>query len=72
MTATLTFDLPEEQEEFETAVNGQKYRSVLSELDNYLRGRLKYSDLTDEQYKIHEEIREKLWGELNNEHIPLH
>jgi hypothetical protein len=52
--------LPEEKEEFETAQKGIDYLIALDEMDNFLRGKLKYSVLTDEEIRIYEEIREKL------------
>jgi len=71
MQAQLIFNLPEEQEEFEMASNAIKYSIVLSDIDNYLRSKIKYTDLTDEQYKVYEEVREQLWNYLNEEGIKL-
>ena len=65
MEAILKFNLPEEQPEFETAVNGWKWSLAAWELDQHLRSQLKYNDkLTEEQYNICEEIRDKLWDIL--------
>lgn len=41
MTAKLTFNLPEEDYEFYSAVNGQKWRSTVVELDEFLRRAVK-------------------------------
>jgi hypothetical protein len=71
MKATLKFNLPEEQEEFELASNAVKYSIVLSDIDNHLRSKIKHADLTDEQYKVYEEVREQLWDYLNQEGIKL-
>lgn len=60
MVGTLTFNLPEEQEEFEHAQNAHKYRSALQEFDNHLRGQLKYCELSDQEREIYERLREKL------------
>jgi len=43
--STLTFNLPEEQEELNHALNAVAYIAALQEIDNYLRGRLKYEEL---------------------------
>lgn len=51
---TLEFDLYEEQEAYNDALNGSKYLGVLQEFDNYLRGRLKYEE------ELPEAIREAL------------
>jgi hypothetical protein len=48
VTATLTFTLPEEQEEFARAVQGSDWRLVVDDLDGYLRGRLKHEDLPED------------------------
>jgi hypothetical protein len=72
MKAILKFNLPEEQEEFEIANKGWKFRSALSEYDNYLRGKIKYDEnLTDEQYKVYDEVRTKLWEILNEDQLTL-
>lgn len=43
MKATLRFTLPEEQAEFNDAVNGGKWKLVLQELDDDLRTSIKYN-----------------------------
>jgi hypothetical protein len=39
MKATLEYDLPDEQDEFEKAVNGGKYAYIIWELDHFLRAK---------------------------------
>lgn len=58
---TLEFNLPEERQEFEYAHKGWEYLNIVEEMDNYLRGKLKYNDLTDAEHVIYQEIRSKLW-----------
>jgi hypothetical protein len=48
VTATLTFTLPEEAEEFYLAAKGADWRCVLEDLDAHLRSRLKYEDLPED------------------------
>ena len=68
MEAILKFNLPDEQPEFDNAVNGWKWFVVTWELDQHLRSQLKYNDeLTEEQYDALQEVRDKLW-EIVNEH----
>lgn len=62
----LEFQLPEEQEDFETAQKGWHYRIIIEELDNYLRSKIKYSELTEEQHAIYDEIRSELWRLRND------
>jgi uncharacterized protein (DUF1800 family) len=45
VTATLTFQLPEEQEEFYLAAKGADWRIVVEDMDAHLRSKLKYEDL---------------------------
>jgi hypothetical protein len=71
--ATLEFNLPEEQDEFETANNASKYYSVLWDLDQYLRNFVKYpSDredpiLTDTMAKV----RDELWRLMKEHNLDL-
>jgi hypothetical protein len=61
VTATLTFTLPEEQEEFYHAAKGAEWRMVVEDLDGYLRGRLKHEDgLSEEAAKALQAARDKL------------
>jgi uncharacterized protein (DUF1800 family) len=48
VTATLTFTLPEEQEEFYLAAKGSDWRIVVEDMDAHLRSRLKYEDLPED------------------------
>jgi hypothetical protein len=63
MKVNVIFKLPEEQDEYQTAMDGGKYKAALQELDNFLRGKIKYTD--EETIKL-EDIRAKL-HELVNE-----
>ena len=63
MTATLTFNLPEDQNEFTMATRGQDFYSVLVELDDTMRDRLKYGtgpETIEELRKyLHEALRDR-------------
>jgi hypothetical protein len=72
MKAVLKFNLPEEREEFEMASQSQKLFYAISEFDNFLRGKIKHADLTDEQYETYDTIRQELWNRLSDENINLH
>lgn len=61
MQATLQFELPDEQYEFDQAVNGHKYASVLWHLDQHLRNRLKYEEgLSQDAYDALQHTRDHL------------
>lgn len=44
MKATLKYDLPDEQEEFEIAIKSRDYYNQLWEIDQHLRSLLKHGD----------------------------
>jgi len=56
MKATLKFDLPEEENEFNAALKGKKLAIAVWEFDSYLRNKVKYEDRNEFQ-----EVRDKLW-----------
>ena len=60
MKAQLTFKIPEDQEEFNDAINGNAYKAVIWELDQYLRSQLKHHDLSTEVGEKVLEIRDEL------------
>lgn len=58
MKAILEFNLPEEQVEFDLAVNGNKWSYVAWKVDQELRSKIKYSEsITEEQRDIYQEVR---------------
>lgn len=65
MKTILEFEMPEEKEELHYALNGVSYSSVITELDNWLRSKVKYEDI--ETIKV-SEVRSKL-SELLAEYI---
>ena len=72
MKATIEFNLPDDQEDFQDAVNGQKWRLMVWDFDQKLRSQLKYNDkLSSEQYKVYEEIRDLLYQKMNEDGLSL-
>ncbi len=71
MTATLTFSLPEEQEEFDRAVQGGNWRMIAEDLDAHLRSRLKHEDLPDEVHAALEQARTHLYTLLEERGLSL-
>jgi hypothetical protein len=72
MKATLEFNLPDDQEDFNDAVNGQRWRLMVWDFDQYLRSELKYNDkLSSEQYKVYEQVRDTLWQKINEDNLSL-
>jgi hypothetical protein len=56
MKAILEFTFPEDQDEHTDALNGANWKSVVWELDEWLRQQIKYSNREDLQ-----EVRDKLF-----------
>ena len=71
MKATITFTLPEEEHEYRNAVEGAKMRSILWEIDQWLRAKLKYEELTDGQYDAYKATRDELLKLLIEENVDL-
>ena len=66
MKAILEFNLDEERHQFEDAVDGWKWKCIVSELDNELRTRTKYAsddtsqEVVDALIKVRDFLRESL------------
>lgn len=73
MKAILEFNLPDDQVDFEEAVNGAKWKLFAWEFDQWLRSQTKYApDSQDENYtKALYDAREKLHEMLNESTLKL-
>lgn len=71
MKAILQFNLPEEYHEYLNASQGAQMRSILWNVDQWLRAKLKYEELSDGQYDAFKETREYLRSLLIEENIDL-
>lgn len=71
MKAILRFDLPEEQQEFDRAINATKLFAAVQEFDTFLKNILKYGDLTEIEQKAFSAIREQLYSKLEDSEIIL-
>lgn len=58
MKATLEFNLPDEDAEFYCATKGQAMLNALWEMKQGIRQLWKYEDLTEEEFKLVERIRD--------------
>ena len=59
-TATLSFELPEEREQYQVALEAQDYRVALLAMDSWLRGKLRGGELPLAEQEIYREVREQL------------
>lgn len=71
MKARLDFDLPEDEYEYSNAINGSKMRSILWDVDQWLRAKMKYEELSDGQYDAFKETRDHLRRLLIEENIDI-
>lgn len=70
MEAILKFNLPEEQVEFNLAINGSNWSHIVWKLDQDLRGKIKYSEsITDEQREIYQEVRDMIQGFMDEQNV---
>ena len=73
MKATLEFNLPDDQQEYDLANNGLNFWNVLWELDQDLRTKTKYAadDLPPNKYDAYQEIRDRLRELMTENNINL-
>lgn len=57
MKATLEYNLPDDQEDFNHANNGFNYYMALVEMDQWLRAEYKYNN-NEEMWEAREKLRE--------------
>ena len=71
MKAILEFNMPEDQVEFDFAVQGSKMYSALWDISQELRTIWKREELSEEEFKIVERIRDKFYEILDENQIKL-
>jgi len=71
MKATLEFNLPEDQNEFEYATKGSEMFLILWNVKQEYRKLMKYHDLTETEYKLIEDLNNKLLEDLQDYGINL-
>lgn len=62
MKATLNYNLPDEQEEFQDAINGIKWKAAMWDLDQHLRGLIKndLGSMDDGENQVFRNLRSTL------------
>jgi len=73
MKAILEFELPENEIDFNLALDGSKWSYVVRQLNQYLRSQVKHpaEGMSDDTYKAFDETRDKLYELLNEEGLKL-
>lgn len=68
----LKFDSVEESEDARTALDGYKWKLAMWDLDQYLRGELKYNEkLLAHEDKVYEHLRDKIREILNDYNLNI-
>jgi hypothetical protein len=69
MNGILEFNLPEENDDFQAALNGHNYKSAIWDFDQLLRSEMKYKELSDETYQAYKWCREELIKILEQDNL---
>jgi hypothetical protein len=74
MKVTIEFNLPEQQEEYEDFMNGAKWKYIVRELDEHMRGKIKYNgeNMSLTQLDTVQEVRDMLVECMEQENLRLH
>jgi hypothetical protein len=60
MKAVLEFDLPEDNSDFQAAINGNNYKNAIWDFDQLLRAEMKHKELSDDTYQAYKYCRDEL------------
>jgi len=71
MKAKLTFNLPDDQHEWDNAVNANAMYLALWDISKELRTLWKYEELSEEEWNMVERIRDKFYEILDDNQIKL-
>lgn len=73
MKATLEYDLPDEQDEFQNAINGANWRNIVWKVDHFLRSNTKHApdSVADEELKAYYKVKDELYRLLNDNNLVL-
>ena len=74
MKATLEFNLPEDQQEFDLATKGLKWWNVCWDMDQWLRAQYKYmpdNEYSEDKYNAYVKAREKLFELMRENGVSL-
>ena len=73
MEAILKFNLPDDQEDFNIALDGGKWALSMFELNQWLRSQIKHppEGMSDDTYKAFEDARDQLYEILNENQLKL-
>ena len=58
--AWLSFSIPRDEEEFEAAKDGLKYKSLIGDLEDYIASRMDHGELDDCEFSVYEDVLSKI------------
>lgn len=68
----LKFDSIEEADDARTALDGYKWKGAMWDLDQWLRGEIKYNDkLSEERYDAYQAVRDKIREILHDSNLNI-
>jgi hypothetical protein len=67
MKVHISFSLPEDTQDMEAALKAGSYIYRLSELENWIRGKYKHTELTQDQTVLIQELRDLFYSLANEE-----
>jgi hypothetical protein len=71
MQAQLTFNLPDDQEEYELCNKAQDMSYALHQIQQYLRSKVKYETHDEKKWEAYDEIYQQFYVILNEHDIKL-
>jgi len=69
--AMIAFKLPEENSEYQINIMAQDMYSALCDIQRHLRNKMKYSELTDEQFQIYDNMQKEFFQCLDEHKVSL-
>lgn len=60
MKATLSFVLPDEKDEFETATRAADYKQLVCDIEDYVKSQMDHGDLDDEEFRAYDDVLSKI------------
>ena len=71
MKAILEFNLPDDQYEFDLAVDAREMYHALNDVRNYLRAKVKYEEMPADKWGLCDEIYQEFYRLLEQNNIKL-
>jgi hypothetical protein len=70
-TATLSFRLPEEEDDFREAQEAAQWKHLITDITSHIRTQLKHVEMPAEKYVALEEIRDLIWASIEERGLKM-